>query len=374
MEHRSHRMQSGVRTRRGLHRRTSARGGRHGSSSPSLVAIGKRSYAIYLWSYVLKWLRDTGFLSHSSSSASHSWPPRSRTALWNYRPPVQAPLHDGHMEGTRGRPIGREGLGHEVVKLQGCPVMLVWSDAGGAHTIETSTALGARGGPRGDQLGVDLGRGPGCLAGATLPDHTVPDWRGARTVDYCVEGGQSLPMTLFAPSTTEHPVPVILQVHGGGWQRGSRLLSLPQSGTAADLVGAGFMVASIDYRTAGESLARPDHRCKVRRPLSAVARGISGNRARPNRRHGIERRWSAREPARHYRGRAATVGHGPVRGRVSEVGAGSTVRTKRPRCNPWAVIHRGIIPLGLRRCSGRLIRSYDSQSASPMSPWATRRF
>ena len=32
------------------------------SSSPSLVAIGKRSYAIYLWSYVLNtWLRDTGF-------------------------------------------------------------------------------------------------------------------------------------------------------------------------------------------------------------------------------------------------------------------------------------------------------------------------
>jgi len=31
-------------------------------SSPSLVAIGKRSYAIYLWSYVLNtWLRDTGF-------------------------------------------------------------------------------------------------------------------------------------------------------------------------------------------------------------------------------------------------------------------------------------------------------------------------
>jgi peptidoglycan/LPS O-acetylase OafA/YrhL len=30
-------------------------------SSPLLVAIGKRSYALYLWSYVLNtWLRDTG--------------------------------------------------------------------------------------------------------------------------------------------------------------------------------------------------------------------------------------------------------------------------------------------------------------------------
>jgi len=31
-------------------------------SSPVLVAIGRRSYALYLWSYVLNtWLRDTGF-------------------------------------------------------------------------------------------------------------------------------------------------------------------------------------------------------------------------------------------------------------------------------------------------------------------------
>jgi acetyl esterase/lipase len=77
-----------------------------------------------------------------------------------------------------------------------------------------------------------------------------PDWQGARTVDYCVEGGQPLLMTLFAPSTTGHPVPTVLQVHGGGWQKGSRLLSLSQSGTAADLVSAGFVVASIDYRLA----------------------------------------------------------------------------------------------------------------------------
>lgn len=80
-----------------------------------------------------------------------------------------------------------------------------------------------------------------------------PGWQGAETVTYCVEGGQSLPMTLFAPSTVGHPVPVVLQVHGGGWQRGSRLLSLSDSATAADLVSAGFVVASIDYRLAPEN-------------------------------------------------------------------------------------------------------------------------
>jgi acetyl esterase/lipase len=60
-------------------------------------------------------------------------------------------------------------------------------------------------------------------------------------------------MTLFAPSTVGRARPAVLQVHGGGWQRGGRLLSLSQSGAAADLVGAGFVVASIDYRLAPEN-------------------------------------------------------------------------------------------------------------------------
>ena len=60
-------------------------------------------------------------------------------------------------------------------------------------------------------------------------------------------------MTLFAPNNpgvSQHPVPVVLQVHGGGWQQGSRFTSLADSTTATDLVSAGFMVASIDYRLA----------------------------------------------------------------------------------------------------------------------------
>jgi len=109
-----------------------------------------------------------------------------------------------------------------------------------------------------------------------------PDWQGARTVDYCVEGGRSLLMTLFAPSTSGHPVPVILQVHGGGWQKGSRLLSLSQWGTAAELVSAGFVVASIDYRLAPEN-PWPDQiidvKCAVRYLRSHAAElGIEPDR------------------------------------------------------------------------------------------------
>jgi acetyl esterase/lipase len=67
---------------------------------------------------------------------------------------------------------------------------------------------------------------------------------GTRTVTYCVEGGQPLAMTLFIPGTAGTSHPVVLEVHGG------RLLSLSASGPATDLVGAGFEVASIDYRLA----------------------------------------------------------------------------------------------------------------------------
>jgi acetyl esterase/lipase len=69
-------------------------------------------------------------------------------------------------------------------------------------------------------------------------------------VTYCHEGGQALTMSLFAPSDTGQPAPVVLQVHGGGWQQGQRWVSLSQSTTATDLVQAGFVVASIDYSLA----------------------------------------------------------------------------------------------------------------------------
>jgi acetyl esterase/lipase len=71
-----------------------------------------------------------------------------------------------------------------------------------------------------------------------------------RTVTYCTDGGVPLAMSLFAPSASPRPVPVVVEIHGGGWQQGSRLLSLASSTTAADLVAAGIMVASVDYRLA----------------------------------------------------------------------------------------------------------------------------
>jgi acetyl esterase/lipase len=89
-------------------------------------------------------------------------------------------------------------------------------------------------------------------------------------------------MTLFAPAAVGHPVPVVLQVHGGGWQLGSRLTSLRGSHTAAELVRAGIMVASIDYRLAPKN-PWPDQivdvACAVRF-LRADARNLGINSAR----------------------------------------------------------------------------------------------
>lgn len=61
-------------------------------------------------------------------------------------------------------------------------------------------------------------------------------------------------MTLFPPSQpSATPVPVVLQVHGGGWTRGERMTDLSGSPTATMLTAHGIAVASIDYRLA------PDH-------------------------------------------------------------------------------------------------------------------
>ena len=122
------------------------------------------------------------------------------------------------------------------------------------------------------------------MGGLTLWDATrgPAGASSTRTVTYCVEGGQPLAMTLFTPGTAGDSDPVVLQVHGGGWQHGGRLLSLSASGAATDLVDAGFVVASIDYRLAPEN-PWPDQiidsKCAVRYlRANATELGIDPNR------------------------------------------------------------------------------------------------
>jgi acetyl esterase/lipase len=57
-------------------------------------------------------------------------------------------------------------------------------------------------------------------------------------------------MTLFRPPAEDREVPVVVQVHGGAWEHGTRWTSLNQSSALGGLVGSGIAVASIDYRLA----------------------------------------------------------------------------------------------------------------------------
>jgi acetyl esterase/lipase len=101
-------------------------------------------------------------------------------------------------------------------------------------------------------LGVAFGL---ALGGLSLADALQGPAGAAsgRTLTYCAEGGQALQMTVFAPDNGRVNDPAVIQVHGGGWQHGSRTVVLPGDSTDADLVAAGFVVASVDYRLAPQN-------------------------------------------------------------------------------------------------------------------------
>jgi acetyl esterase/lipase len=69
-----------------------------------------------------------------------------------------------------------------------------------------------------------------------------------------VLGYRPLELDLYLPQAGQ-PVPVIVQVHGGGWRRGSRRTPLPVLGAQFydSLAAQGFAVAAIDYRLSGEA-------------------------------------------------------------------------------------------------------------------------
>jgi acetyl esterase/lipase len=77
--------------------------------------------------------------------------------------------------------------------------------------------------------------------GAALPG-TVE-----RDITYCTNGGQDLKMDLYRPEKPNGAA--VLFIHGGGWTSGSK-----DGGTGSemwpDLLGRGYLVASIDYRLA----------------------------------------------------------------------------------------------------------------------------
>jgi acetyl esterase/lipase len=86
----------------------------------------------------------------------------------------------------------------------------------------------------------------------TAPIRRVPDVQYGEVLGY-----RPLELDLYLPHGPEAggPLPVIVYIHGGGWQRGSRRHPPPL--LAADfydgIAAQGFAVAAIDYRLSGEA-------------------------------------------------------------------------------------------------------------------------
>jgi len=65
-----------------------------------------------------------------------------------------------------------------------------------------------------------------------------------RNVAYVESGGPRQTLDLYLDQTTTDPLPLLIWVHGGGWQAGSK----EGGGPARFLLGKGYHVASINYR------------------------------------------------------------------------------------------------------------------------------
>ena len=98
-----------------------------------------------------------------------------------------------------------------------------------------------------------------------------------RDLKYGNAPGQANLLDLYLPAPEGHPQPLVVWIHGGGWQRGDKVPCM-----AVRLVGEGFVVASINYRFSQEApFPAQIHDCKgAIRWLRAHAQqyGIDPNR------------------------------------------------------------------------------------------------
>jgi len=97
-----------------------------------------------------------------------------------------------------------------------------------------------------------------------------------RDLEYVPGGHARNKLDLFLPAKADHPLPVIVWIHGGGWQGGSK-----EGCPALPFVGKGFAVASINYRLSQHAIFPAQiEDCKAAiRWLRASAKkyGLDGN-------------------------------------------------------------------------------------------------
>ena len=70
-----------------------------------------------------------------------------------------------------------------------------------------------------------------------------------RDLEYVAGGHARNKLDLYLPAKADHPLPVIVWIHGGGWLAGSK-----EGCPAVPFVGKGYAVASINYRFSQHAL------------------------------------------------------------------------------------------------------------------------
>ncbi|MCA9218038.1 MAG: sulfatase-like hydrolase/transferase [Planctomycetales bacterium] len=81
---------------------------------------------------------------------------------------------------------------------------------------------------------------------AAVPDDAIVD----KDVVYETLGDRQLKLDLYRPYQSTEPLPLVIWVHGGAWQAGSKNGPNP----ALSLLQRGYAVASVEYRLSGEAI------------------------------------------------------------------------------------------------------------------------
>jgi acetyl esterase/lipase len=88
--------------------------------------------------------------------------------------------------------------------------------------------------------------------GGSPPAATVPDRvKAYRDLAYVENGHERHKLDLFIPEGTKEPLPLIIWIHGGGWQNGSKDGCPPLRNGYTE---RGYAVASINYRLSGHAI------------------------------------------------------------------------------------------------------------------------
>lgn len=96
-------------------------------------------------------------------------------------------------------------------------------------------------------LGLMISPGAGQTGALPLPQGV----KAHRDIAYVEGGHERQKLDLYLPEKREGPLPLILWVHGGGWQSGSKDQCLP---LRQGFVERGYAVASIGYRLSGDAV------------------------------------------------------------------------------------------------------------------------